>query len=367
MFSKSLILLFSIVYSRVIAAPAGSWVPILKHPGKVQENSYIIQLKPEASKSIHLSRLASPGLTLRYSYDQVFHGYAAKLDSTGLEYVRRSSDVAAIFEDGIITTSAYEAPSKSDGLTPDPLSRFNPNLDDIRRATTAPVDVYDIGTGIYTAHTAFGGRVYWGATFGGYNNADGNGFSTCLAGIAVGATYGVTTQANIYAVKAMSDSGAAATSDMIAGINWVISSVNASGRPSVTMLGAAGPASTALDNAVVSATNKGIHFIVPAPTSNVGSTSPARVPPAVTVGVAGQSYTSGVDVCSNGTAVTCPSIQGPTATRTTTGSTPAMARVAGIVAAVIGTHGNSSPASIEAALKVHASNTNGCLVINNPW
>ncbi|CAE6455272.1 unnamed protein product [Rhizoctonia solani] len=222
MFSKSLILLFSVVCSRVIAAPAGSWVPILKHPGKVQENSYIIQLKPEASKSIHLSRLTSPGLTLRYSYDQVFHGYAAQLDSTGLDYVRRSSDVAAVFEDGIITTNAYEAPSKSDG--PNPLSRFNPNLDDIRRETTAPVDVYDIGTGIYTAHTAFGGRAYWGATFGGYNNADGNGFSTCLAGIAVGATYGVTTQANIYAVKAMSDSGAAATSDIIAGINWVISS-----------------------------------------------------------------------------------------------------------------------------------------------
>lgn len=32
-----------------------------------------------------------------------------------------------------------------------------------------------IDTGIYTAHTSFAGRASWGATFGGYGNADGNG------------------------------------------------------------------------------------------------------------------------------------------------------------------------------------------------
>ncbi|CAE6447001.1 unnamed protein product [Rhizoctonia solani] len=323
---KSLILLLSVAFSGVIAAPAGSKIPILKHSGKIKENSYIIQLKPEASRSTHLSRLPASGLDLSYTYDQVFHGYAARLDSIALEYVRQSNDVAAIFEDGIIITDTYVAPSKSDSTGP--LSRSNPNLEDIRRVNAASVDVYDIGT---------------------YGSADGNGISTCLAGIAVGATYGVATQANVYAVKAISDSGAAATSDLIAG--------------------AGGSANTALDAAVVSATNKGIHFIVPAPASNIdiGTISPARVASAVTVGVAGQSYTSGVDVCSKGTAVTCPSIQGPAATRTISGSSAAMARVAGIVAAVLGTYGNSSPASMEATLKDHASNTSGCLVINNPW
>ncbi|CAE6414175.1 unnamed protein product [Rhizoctonia solani] len=189
-----------------------------------------------------------------------------------------------------------------------------------------------------------------------------------LAGIAVGTMYGIATQANIYAVKSMSDSGSGAISDIIAGINWVISSVKTSSRPSVVMLGAGGSVNTALDAAVVSATSQGIHFIVPAPTSNAGTSSPARVVSAVTVDVVGQSYTSGVDVCSKGTAVPCPSIQGPTASMTISAVGAAMARVAGIVASVLGTYGNASPASIETALKTHTSTTtNGCLVINTPW
>lgn len=32
--------------------------------------------------------------------------------------------------------------------------------------------------GIYTAHSAFGGRASWGATYGGYASADGNGHGT---------------------------------------------------------------------------------------------------------------------------------------------------------------------------------------------
>ncbi|CCO31859.1 Subtilisin-like protease 6 [Rhizoctonia solani AG-1 IB] len=55
--------------------------------------------------------------------------------------------------------------------------------------------------GIYTAHSSFGGRARWGATFGGYANQDGNGHGTHTAGTAVGASYGVATSANIIAVK----------------------------------------------------------------------------------------------------------------------------------------------------------------------
>jgi cerevisin len=40
------------------------------------------------------------------------------------------------------------------------------------------VDIYVVDTGIYTAHSQFGGRARWGATFGGYANQDGNGHGT---------------------------------------------------------------------------------------------------------------------------------------------------------------------------------------------
>ncbi|CAE6494839.1 unnamed protein product [Rhizoctonia solani] len=352
MLFKSLVFLFSVLTFSALAAPT-SRIPILKHVGRVKEHSYMVQLKPEASKSTHLARLPTSGLTLAYTYDQAFHGYAARLDTAALEQIRQSQDVEAIYEDGIVTSDAVL--SKPDNQT------FSTRAIDTRenssRRDGSSVDVYDIGTGIYTAHTSFGGRAHWGITFGGVS-----------PGIAVGTTYGIATQANIYAVKSMSDSGSGAISDIIAGINWVISSVKTSSRPSVVMLGASGSVNTALDAAVVSATNQGIHFIVPAPTLNAGTSSPARVVSAVTVDVVGQSYTSGVDVCSKGTAVPCPSIQGPTASMTISAVGAAMARVAGIVASVLGTYGSASPASIETALKAHASTTtNGCLVINTPW
>ncbi|EUC58985.1 peptidase inhibitor i9 [Rhizoctonia solani AG-3 Rhs1AP] len=353
MLFKSLVFLFSVLTFSALAAPT-SRIPILKHVGRVKEHSYIVQLKPEASKSTHLARLPTSGLTLAYTYDQAFHGYAARLDTAALEQIRQSQDVEAIYEDGIVMSDAVLSNADNQTFSTRPID----TRENSSRRDGSSVDVYDIGTGIYTAHTSFGGRAHWGITFGGVS----------LAGIAVGTMYGIATQANIYAVKSMSDSGSGAISDIIAGINWVISSVKTSSRPSVVMLGAGGSVNTALDAAVVSATSQGIHFIVPAPTSNAGTSSPARVVSAVTVDVVGQSYTSGVDVCSKGTAVPCPSIQGPTASMTISAVGAAMARVAGIVASVLGTYGNASPASIETALKTHTSTTtNGCLVINTPW
>ncbi|CUA78544.1 Aqualysin-1 [Rhizoctonia solani] len=367
MLLNSLILLFPVISLGAFAVPVGGSIPILRHAGKVKEHSYIVQLKPGASESTHF-RLSTSGFNLTYTYNQVFNGYAAQLDTTTLDHIRQSPDVEAIFEDGFVEADTTSTSfSKSDNQSS--LSTSISYSGEISRVDGASVDVYDIGTGIYTAHTSFGGRAHWGTTFGGYGNADGNGYDTCLAGIAVGATYGVATQANIYAVKAISDSGDGTISNIIAAINWVISAATASGRPSVVMLGTGGPANSALDAAVVSATNKGLHFIVPAPSSSsVGNTSPARVASAVTVGVTGRSYTPGVDVCSEGTAVPCPSIQGPTASTTISGAGAAMARVAGIVAAVLGAYGGTTPALMEAALKAHASTTtNGCLVINQPW
>ncbi|CAE6510119.1 unnamed protein product [Rhizoctonia solani] len=174
MLFKSLVFLFSVLTFSALAAPT-SRIPILKHVGRVKEHSYMVQLKPEASKSTHLARLPTSGLTLAYTYDQAFHGYAARLDTAALEQIRQSQDVEAIYEDGIVTSDAVL--SKPDNQT------FSTRAIDTRenssRRDGSSVDVYDIGTGIYTAHTSFGGRAHWGITFGGYANGDGNGYDTC--------------------------------------------------------------------------------------------------------------------------------------------------------------------------------------------
>ncbi|QRW04636.1 cuticle-degrading protease [Ceratobasidium sp. AG-Ba] len=297
------------------------------------------------------------GSSITYRYDQVFDGYAARLSSKDLDCIRRSSDIEAIFEDGIVT---IDTENRNKLAARSPTATYGePSLS--KRVNGSSVDIYEIGTGIYLQHSQFGGRAVWGATFGGYQSADGIGASTCdLRLYRCGSTYGIAKQAKLIAVKAISDSGSGTISDIIAAINWVISAVQASGRPSIAMSNIGGSANAALDSAVTNAISKGIHFVVPAGSSNVdaGNTSPARVPEAITVGAVDSSgkrasfsnYGSIVDIYYYGVNILGPAVGG----------------VVGILALAIDKYGNQSPAALSASLKSHAKNVNGILVAQ-PW
>jgi hypothetical protein len=105
------------------AAPTVNVVPVGKHAGPVKANSYIMyakfikpghhyltdtllsKLKDGVSKDSHIAKLLSStsDSKIEYKYEQVFHGYAAELKGKDLDYVRQSSDVEYILEDGIFT------------------------------------------------------------------------------------------------------------------------------------------------------------------------------------------------------------------------------------------------------------------------
>ncbi|GAB1525269.1 hypothetical protein RhiTH_008427 [Rhizoctonia solani] len=347
-----------------LGAPAN--IPIGKHAGPVKANSYIIKLKDGVSKDAHLNALLSAstaGSSIEYKYEQVFQGYAATLKGKDLDYVRQSKDVEYILEDGIFTIQ-YEQGDEAEALkrmaaeaetavVPEKLSK---------RANGSGVVVYGIDTGIYTAHSTFGGRASWGATFGGYANADGNGHGTHTAGTAVGTTYGVATSAKIVAIKVLSDAGSGAYSDIIAGVNWVVS--NKGSSPAVATMSLGGSANSALDSAISSAINSGVHFSIAAGNSNVdaANTSPARVSAANTVGAVDSSnrkasfsnYGSVLDVWALGVNVLSAWIGGTTATNTISGTSMATPRVAGYLAVALGDYGSVTPASLSASLKSHA-------------
>lgn len=77
-------------------------------------------------------------------------------------------------------------------------------------------------------------------------------------------TGGTATSATGVAVKILSDSGSGATSDIISGVNWVVSQYQASGRPSIGVMALGGGASAALDAAVSAAVNVGVSIVVTA-------------------------------------------------------------------------------------------------------
>ncbi|KAG9120239.1 subtilisin-like serine protease [Ceratobasidium sp. 392] len=240
-----------------------------------------------------------------------------------------------------------------------------------KAAGGAGVDIYFLDTGINVAKPCFGGRAVWGKTFGGGGGTrmqTGMGMcsgklsadhGTALAASALCAsTGGTATSAKGIAVKVLSDSGSGTASDIISGINWVVTQYKATGRPSVAVLALGGGASTALDNSVASAVSAGVHTVVTAGFSNVdlANTSPARVATAVTVGSlqpnkarhSSSNHGPGLDVWSF-CPTTCPSdIPG---CNTPTNS---VSYVAGYLAVAIGSYGNKTPEALTQDLISHA-------------
>ncbi|CAE6471135.1 unnamed protein product [Rhizoctonia solani] len=369
-----------------LASAAPAPVPITKYAGPSKADSYIIKLKDGVSKSSHIARLLSEiqGKDSSWDNTNVFNGYAGVLKGSVLDFIRKSADVESIEADTIWQLD-YE------GSFAEEFEERSESVSHVAglaaRATGGSgVVVYGIDTGIYTAHSAFGGRASWGATYGGYASADGNGHGTHTAGTAVGTTYGIATQATIVAVKVCSDSGSCATSDIVSGV-WnrfkvcsdsgscatsdIVSGVNyayaqfkSNGKPSVATMSLGGSASTAIDSAVSTAISGGLHFTIAAGNSNVdaANASPARVAAANTVGAIDSSnakasfsnYGSVLDVWAPGVSILSAYIGSTTATARLSGTSMATPYVAGILAYVLSEYGQVTPASLSASLKSNA-------------
>ncbi|KAL4261096.1 peptidase S8 family protein [Pleurotus pulmonarius] len=351
---------------RIVSAILASFatLAVSGSPAAIKTGQLIVKLKDGASSN---TLLKSIGEDVTHRWEIGFKGFAGTFSEKSLVALRSSPDVESISEDGLMHAFAIQtdAPwglarlSSENRLENNNASALNFSYT-YDSAGGAGVDVYVVDTGIYTEHTEFEGRARWGATFGGYAPADGNGHGTHCAGVVAGHRFGVAKAASVIAVKVLSDTGSATVSDIISGLNFVIASARASGRPSVVLMALGGSASTALDNAVTAVTSAGIH-VVAAGNSNTdaGNTSPARVPSVITVGAitiadarsSASNYGSVVDVYAPGQNIISAWIGSPTATNIISGTSPAASFVAGLVAYLISVHGNLSPAAMKALIK----------------
>jgi cerevisin len=114
--------------------------------------------------------------------------------------------------------------SSTAGASGDPNGEdFTYSFDDAKLG--AGVDIYVVDTGVRTSHAVFTNRATQGFTATG-SFTDGDGHGTHVAGTAGGAKFGVAQGANIIEVKVLGDDGAGASSDTIAGMDWVIDNHN---------------------------------------------------------------------------------------------------------------------------------------------
>ncbi|GAA5967338.1 hypothetical protein JCM21900_002124 [Sporobolomyces salmonicolor] len=227
------------------------------------------------------------------------------------------------------------------------------------------VDIYLLDTGVLTTHTQFSQRAKVGANIG-LGTADGNGHGTFCASVAIGTTYGVAKKANIYSIKVMSDSGGGAASSVVKGVAATLKLVAKSKRPSIISLSASFPANSALDAAAKKAFTKGIHFVSAAGNAgaDASSYSPARSPYSVTVGAIDASDTIAkfsntgqvVSLFAGGVNVLGAYIGNTGASATLSGTSMATPAVAGLIAYYISVWGNATPAVMQNALTIGASN-----------
>ncbi|MBQ4861060.1 S8 family peptidase [Pseudoalteromonas sp. MMG013] len=235
----------------------------------------------------------------------------------------------------------YEAPNQGSGVT-----------------------AYVIDTGILNSHAEFGGRASSGYDFvdNDGNASDCNGHGTHVAGTIGGSAYGVAKNVNLVGVRVLNCQGSGTYAGVIAGIDWVANNANG---PSVANMSLGGGKSQAVNNAVTSAVNKGIAFVVAAGNENSDACgrSPASTPVAITVASSTSSdrrsgfsnYGKCIDVFGPGSSIKSAWIGSNSATRTISGTSMAAPHVAGVAALQLANDPSLSPAQIDNALSSGAT------------
>lgn len=359
--------------------------PLLKAHGPAIPGQYIVVLDEGADGAAVARR---HGVTASRVYSATLDGFAARLTSDQLSRVRNDASVKYVEQDGIAKISEKPAPRNGSTTAPKnkaaigahsaPVSgksvqtgatwgldridqRARPLNGTYRYTSTGSgVTAYVIDTGIYTAHSDFGGRASGGFTSinDGRGTNDCHGHGTHVSGTIGGSRWGVAKNVRLVGVRVLDCSGSGSYSGVIAGVDYV--TYTHSG-PSVANMSLGGGFSQALNDSVAASISEGVTYSLAAGNdgANACNGSPASVASALTVGATDSSdvkagfsnYGSCLDVFAPGVSITSAWNTGTSATAVLSGTSMAAPHVAGLAALYLQNNPYATPTTVNAVIK----------------
>lgn len=207
------------------------------------------------------------------------------------------------------------------------------------------VTIYVVDTGVNLSHSDLAGRVSTGfsAINDGRGADDCNGHGTHVAGTAAGSSYGVAKSAKVVPVRVLNCTGSGYISDIISGINWIISTHP--GGAAVINLSIGGGYSAVLNSAITDAANRGFTVVAAAGNSSADACNFSPVSAAGVIGVGASTssdsfasysnFGSCVDVVAPGSSITSAWIGSSSASNTISGTSMASPHATGLAARIL--------------------------------
>jgi subtilisin family serine protease len=324
----------------------------------------IVQLDPGISAAIEARLAAANGAgVIRHLYRQVLNGFAGRFSEAAIAALQRNPHVLSVEPDAVVTADARQSPTPSWGLDRVDQRQRPLNNAYTYRSTGANVRAYVVDTGVSRTgdldQRENGHDVLTGLDDG---SGDCNGHGTHVAGTLAGNRFGVAKNAVIVPVRVLDCLGNGSWSDVIAGLDWVVSNHRA-GTPAVANMSLGGSANTAVDSAVRRVIQDGVTITVSAGNNgtNACTQSPARVPAAVTVGATDRNdrrasfsnYGSCLDLFAPGVDITSDWLAG--SANTISGTSMASPHVAGAAARILQGSPRLTPAQVAARLVTNST------------
>ncbi|WP_251024790.1 Ig-like domain-containing protein [Arthrobacter sp. ISL-65] len=321
---------------------------------------YIVRYSAGTDVSSAVRNLRSRNIAVGRTFAKAIRGAVVTATPGQAAELKRSAGVAAVEPDAPVTAADTQQ-SATWGLDRIDQRALPLSGTYTSASSGAGVTAYVIDSGVLSAHAEFTGRVAsgWSAISDGLGTGDCNGHGTHVAGTIAGKTYGVAKAATVVPVRVLDCSGSGFNSDVIAGLEWVVSNHQA-GTPAVANLSLGSTVSAMVDAAVQGIISDGVTAVVAAGNSatDACTSSPARVAGALTVAASDSAdkqasfsnYGSCVDLYAPGVGIKSASSSSTTATALMSGTSMASPHVAGAAAVMLSRSPGLVPADVASKL-----------------